>query len=243
MKVFISWSGDSSKEVANFLKGWIKGVIQATNPWVSTHDIPSGTVWFEQLSEQLKDARIGILCITRENKDKPWLLFEAGALAKGLSTNKICPLLIDLEPTDIAQPLASFNHTTITKDSMYKLITTLNNEFPSNQKLEDTILKESFELRWPSFEQLISTVLSKNPPHNPANRTPQDSQRILDEILLNTRLLNEVVARFDQKLNKRDGTLNFDNDYFCELEANDPRRRQKMYDLASKVFSGQPTNE
>lgn len=245
MKVFISWSGESSKEVANFLKVWIKSVIQATDPWVSTHDIASGSVWLENVNEHLNDACFGILCVTQENKNKPWLLFEAGALAKGLSKNKVCPLLIDLEPSDIAYPLAMFQATTVTQESMYQLITTLNNEFASNQKLEAAMLKESFDLRWPRFEEFISTVLSKKHPQESVKRTPQDSQRILDEILMNTRLLNEVVSQFDKKLSKMDGLISNSTDTDAIVDDNKAKAKKLVSDFVRELYKNglvQPRN-
>ena len=42
MDVFISWSGDRSKFVAEQLKGWLKKVIQLINPWMSSADLLAG---------------------------------------------------------------------------------------------------------------------------------------------------------------------------------------------------------
>lgn len=42
MKVFISWSGETSKKVALALKAWLPNVIQALDPWMSDKDIEKG---------------------------------------------------------------------------------------------------------------------------------------------------------------------------------------------------------
>ena len=86
MKVFLSWSGERSKAVAELLNNWLCCVIQAARPWISTRDIDRGALWFSEINEQLQDTSVGIICLTQENKNKPWILFEAGALTKGLST-------------------------------------------------------------------------------------------------------------------------------------------------------------
>src|SRR5690349_13640049 len=116
MKVFISWSGARSRAVAELLNDWLKCVLQALRPWLSTQDIDRGALWFTEIHGQLNDTSIGIVCLTQENKNRPWILFESGALAKGLSTSRVCTLLIDLEPSDLDDPLAQFNHTFPRKD-------------------------------------------------------------------------------------------------------------------------------
>ena len=89
MKIFISWSGEKSKKVALLLEEWIKCVIQATNPWVSTN-IEKGALWYSELSEQLSTISFGIICLTKENKEKPWIMFEAGALAQRFTSQQSC---------------------------------------------------------------------------------------------------------------------------------------------------------
>src|SRR4051812_35042418 len=101
MNIFISWSGTRSKQIANLFRDNLKYFIQSVVPWVSTQDIEKGTLWMSQISKSLKGSNIGIICVTLENKEQPWLLFEAGALNKGLSKSRVCPFLIDLKPTDL----------------------------------------------------------------------------------------------------------------------------------------------
>ncbi|MGL6401348.1 toll/interleukin-1 receptor domain-containing protein [Aeromonas hydrophila] len=111
MKVFLSWSGERSRLVATLLDEWLRCVLQAIRPWISTKDIDRGALWFNEIQDQLQDTTTGIICLTQENKERPWILFEAGALAKGLSTSRVCTLLVDLKPSDIKDPLAQLNHT------------------------------------------------------------------------------------------------------------------------------------
>src|SRR3954470_11608790 len=126
MKVFISWSGELSRKVATILRPWIKCVLQATEPFMSAEDIDKGSLWFNALNDQLADTAVGIICLTRENVSQPWILFEAGSLAKGLSTPQVCTFLIDLAPKDLKAPLSQFNATSPTKDDLFRLISTIN---------------------------------------------------------------------------------------------------------------------
>ena len=125
MKVFISWSGDRSRAVAELLDAWLPDVLQGIRCWVSNKDIEKGAIWFDEISSTLADVKAGILCVTRENVNAPWLLFEAGALSKGLTKNRVIPLLIDLEPSEVRAPLAQFNCATVRQEDLLQLILTL----------------------------------------------------------------------------------------------------------------------
>ncbi len=84
MKVFISWSGERSKAVAQAWHDWLPNVIQAVEPWMSETDIAKGARWGMDMARELDETRVGIICLTPENLNAPWILFEAGALSKTL---------------------------------------------------------------------------------------------------------------------------------------------------------------
>ena len=168
--VFISWSGDRSKQVGELLKRWLPTVLQRCVPWIST-DLDRGTLWFQEVSGQLAESGVGIICLTRENLNAPWILFEAGALAKGLSQNRVCPLLIDLQSAEISPPLSQFNHTQATKADMMKLVDTLNRTL-SGPALPEETLHTVFERMWPDFEGPFQEILGSTPSMPAPERTP-----------------------------------------------------------------------
>jgi hypothetical protein len=195
MKVFLSWSGSRSRAVAELLRDWIRCVLQATRPWVSTRDLDRGSVWFGEINDQLKDTTVGVICLTQENKTRPWILFEAGALTKGLSTSRICTFLIDLQPKDIEDPLAQFNHTFPVRESMKGLIETLNNNL-GQSALDHRILTIVFDTYWPQFESEFSRILKDTEAASEAK--PRADSDILGEILTNTRQLTNRVSRLEK---------------------------------------------
>src|SRR5664280_2412573 len=119
MKIFISWSGDLSKQVALLLRDWLPGAIQALDPpWVSEVDIESGANWSTSIGKELTDARFGIICVTQENQSRPWLNFEAGAISRLVA--KAAPLLIDFtDKSDlIGGPLSQLQTSLPDEDGM-----------------------------------------------------------------------------------------------------------------------------
>lgn len=197
MKIFISWSGDRSKAIAELFNDWLRCVIQAAKPWVSSRDIDRGALWFNEVSGQLSDTSVGIVCLTSDNKTKPWILFEAGALAKGLSHTRVCTFLVDLKPADIEDPLAQFNHSFPTQDSLWLLVRTLNN-LVQPTPLDERILLRVFETYWPQFDSEFKRILKEVPAESKPEK--RSEQSILSEILSNTRGLGMKVRELEAQL-------------------------------------------
>ena len=195
MNVFISWSGERSKLVAIFLREWLSCVLQNVSPWVSSKDIDRGSLWFSEISAKLGETAVGIICLTQENKEKPWILFEAGALAKGLNSSRVCTLLVDLEPKDIGDPLAQFNHTAPDRNGIFDLVSTMN--VASGAKLlDEQVLRRVFDTYWPQFESEFAEIL-KNTPNTQLK--PRAKDDVLSEILENTRTLSNRIRKIEEQ--------------------------------------------
>jgi hypothetical protein len=196
MKVFISWSGDRSRAVASLLSDWLQCVIQTCRPWISTRDIGRGALWFSEIGQQLSETTVGVVCLTEENKNKPWILFEAGALAKGLTSSRVCTLLVDLTPGDLDDPLAQFNHTTPTREGLWELVRTLNTT-SGESALPDRILAEVFDTYWPKFQQQFEAALAAYPPA--AAAPPKTDKDVLAEILAVTKSLGGRLSALERE--------------------------------------------
>jgi hypothetical protein len=194
MKVFFSWSGTRSRAAAELLRDWTKCVIQASEPWISTRDIDRGALWFSEINSGLASTSVGIVCLTQANKNKPWILFEAGALAKGLSTGRVCTFLVDLEPSDIQDPLAQFNHTKPNEDGLWNLVVTLNSTL--EKRLDDRILREVFDTYFPQFQHKFASLLQQNPPEE--NVQPPSEDEMLAQILDSVRGLSGRIRNIER---------------------------------------------
>ncbi len=213
MKVFISWSGERSRQVAELLSTWIQCVLQAVEPWQSSKDIDRGSLWFSEITNQLSNTHNGIVCLTKSNLDKPWILFEAGALAKGLTSSRIYTFLIDLKPNDVKDPLAQFNHTTASKDDVFKLIRSINNGLES-QALKANILTNVFDTYWPQFETQFENILKNTKSEDVIVERPKDD--IMNEILYAVRGMDKRL----QTLEDNDlGSMQRARSYFGNQQA------------------------
>jgi hypothetical protein len=154
MRVFISWSGEPSRSVAQALRDWLPIVVQHVEPWMSDEDIESGGRWNDQIAAELEAAAYGIICLTSSNLNRPWLLFEAGALAKRFNAARVVPLLIDLKPADVAMPLASFQGRPLSQDGMLRLVTDMN--AAREQPLPDQKIGQLFRAMWPVLEAQVA---------------------------------------------------------------------------------------
>src|SRR5262249_14346074 len=122
--VFISWSGERSKMVAAALYDWLPMVVQSARPWMSEEDIEKGSRGLDEIAKALEALSVGIVCLTPENLDRPWILFEAGALSKALSDKtRVCPYLFGgLRSENVKPPLGMFQTTEAVKDDTRKLV-------------------------------------------------------------------------------------------------------------------------
>jgi hypothetical protein len=184
MKVFISWSGHTSKNIAEIFRQWIPSVIQVVKPYYSPDDITKGTRWGTEIAKELDESKVGIICLTKDNLQSPWIMFEAGALSKNMDKSKVCPLLFGVEPTDIQGPLIQFQAAKFTKDEMKKVVKMINSEL-GELALVTEVFENVFEMWWPKLNEKIEAELSK--PIKSSDKDVRAERDILEEILSLTR--------------------------------------------------------
>lgn len=155
MKVFLSWSGSRSKEVADALRDWLPDVLHSVIPFMSSIDIETGRDFFRVLRSELSESNFGILCLTKDICLKPWVLFESGSLAKAVGSSSLCPYLIDMEPNELPIPLALFQAANADENGTYRLIESLNSS--SELHLSEPQLRKSFEKWWPDLKPKLES--------------------------------------------------------------------------------------
>ena len=180
MKVFISWSGQKSRAIAEHLRDWLPNVLQSIEPYFTPSDVEKGARWLSDISDELSNSKIGILCITRESVSSPWLLFEAGALSKELEDTYVCPIVFDVTPGDLAGPMAQFQATEFEKNDFRRLVGVLNDRLGDRQ-LPEKNLDAVFAKFWPDLERNIGSILESISDSDDTPVRPADE--MLNEIL------------------------------------------------------------
>lgn len=179
MKIFISWSGELSQKIGEAIKDWLPAVLQSVKPYFTPSDIEKGSRWSADIAKELEQSKIGIFIFTKENLDSQWMLFEAGAISKSLDASKVCPILFGLDNSDFKGPLTQFQTSQFSKLDIRKLLRTINNNL-GEQKLEDKVLDEVFEMWYPRLETKILKILEE---YKVENTSIRDDRELLEEIL------------------------------------------------------------
>ena len=146
---------------------------------MSEEDIEKGSRGLDDIGKALEATSVGIICLTPENLERPWILFEAGALSKALGDKtRVCPFLFgDLRPENVKPPLGMFQATKAVKDDTRKLVGTVNRVLggPLGEEKLDTV----FERMWPELESGLKEI-----PAAKAAAAPERSEReIVAELL------------------------------------------------------------
>ena len=184
MKVFISWSGEISRQIGEAIKEWLPAVLQNVKPYFTPNDIEKGSRWNADISKELEQSKLGIFIYTKDNLESQWMLFEAGAISKTLDSSKVCPILFGLDNSDFKGPLTQFQTSQFQKTDFKKLVYSINNSL-SEQNLDEKVLDEVFEMWWPKLESKVAKILETNKVSNTAVRNDRE---LLEEILAITRL-------------------------------------------------------
>jgi hypothetical protein len=158
--LFVSWSGDTSKRIAEMLKEWLTTLFDDLNIFFTPDDIPTGTRWSRDLSQKLQECEIGIFVYTSQNLDNLWMAFEAGALSKSMDTGRVIPLLFRVNISDLKGPLSQFQARRFTQDGFLNTLEAINNCLIKKKSKER--LSAHLNQTWSYWEPKINEILGEN---------------------------------------------------------------------------------
>lgn len=158
-KLFFSFAGSTSRELAAHLQEFYEYVLASATTFLSARDIGGGEPWAVRLLDELEQTNFGILCLTPDNFNEPWLHYEAGALSKQWKESHACCMLFgELQPTQIVGPLALRQHIPFKKDRVLALTRDINGTLtrPVGPQLE-----RLFNDYWDDLETKCIETLSR----------------------------------------------------------------------------------
>ncbi len=204
MRIFASWSGEESKQIAELLKSWIPCVVQDAEVYVSSQDIGKGERWLASVSNNLAEIDFGIIVVTKTNVSAPWILFEAGALSKSVK-GVVAPLLCGVDNFEAAKsPLTQFQYARPVLAEMRDLVLQVNSFCA--KPLDQARVEASFLKWWPDFVAAYEAI--DLPEAKPAKKESDSSrlQNIEDALgqmmfeLRRMRNQNEVVQAIQRRI-------------------------------------------
>jgi hypothetical protein len=189
MEIFISWSGEPSGKIARSLERFLGDVIQGLEPFIS-FGIEKGTRWRDEIGKRLERCKYGVVVLTKENMQSPWLVFEAGALSRDVASGRVMTVLAGLNNSDVEGPLGQFQHTGIRRDEILGLVCAINNLLTDGGQLSDERLGRAFDRSWPDLEKEVAEALSATADTAPA--ATRSAESMAAETL---ELVRELVRR------------------------------------------------
>ena len=193
MKIFLSWSGDLSREVASLLDENIRPLLWGNaDVFMSKHDIASGQDWAKALAKELRQSVFGIVCLTPDNLQSHWLLYEAGALTSR-EQQRLCTLLLaGLEQKDVPSPLAHYQNRIFCKAEFEALMQDIRaglDRGPTQKEFD-----EMFARLWPELWEKYQQILKQFPPAPRSRPAVKTFERTLLRLPLAEPLLAEMGA-------------------------------------------------
>lgn len=191
MKVFISWSGEQTKDLAHALKEFLDTVFAGhVHTFMSDADVAPGDRFLAAINSNLDLSDLGLLLVTRTNQSAPWLLFEAGALAGKSEKGSVIPILVDLERVDLRAPLSQFQNVIGASSADFeKLWARIHADSGGalSQRALGILLKEA----WPALREAVAAAAAAARPEG-TPRASRSTEDMLGEILL---AVNALVRR------------------------------------------------
>ena len=178
MRIFLSWSGHSSYQVADVLREWLPAVLPYARPWVSAEDIDKGARWANEIAIELSRSNFGIICIVPGNVNQAWLNFEAGAISKTLDVGRVAPVLVGVDREEIVGPLAQFQSTVFKMRDVRRLVKSINRSH--TDPIDERQMLKTFDACWRSLEDAITAIEFRDEDEEYDDEEEQDTDE-LDE--------------------------------------------------------------
>nr|WP_319491663.1 TIR domain-containing protein [uncultured Desulfobacter sp.] len=194
MKIFVSWSGEISREVAKLLKKWLPRSLSDIELFVSEVDIKAGERWAGVLSNELSVRQYAIVCLTSDNAESAWLNFEAGAISKIINESYVAPFLFNVEISNIDGPLSQFQAKKATLEGYKDLLKSINSLI--DKPKPESEIEETLEIFWPKIKEELENANQ----NGNIDKVSRDTKSILSDVIFSINDLREQVTTIENKV-------------------------------------------
>ncbi len=163
--VFISWSGRKAEAVGHELKRRLAELFEQDIAWMSKQDIDVGMRSNREIDRALEGIHFGIICCTCVSVASPWVLFEAGAIAKDPARSRPYVYLIDMVRENLPKPLQQFQTAECTRAGTWDLVRAIHKSLQGDPEPTPAFRKR-FDGVWRPLKTKLLHLPEENVPLN-----------------------------------------------------------------------------
>jgi hypothetical protein len=148
--VFISFSGERSEQLGNWLVSWIQKLLPEVTVYFS-NQYPSagGGPYIDHIHDYMSEASMAVFCVTAENMNSNWINYELGlASASPKSKSGIRILTIGVKPSDLSKPASLYYAAQFSNAEIEQLLTLM----AERSNYDVTSFKRTFKSKWRRME-------------------------------------------------------------------------------------------
>jgi len=118
----------------------------------------------QELDKELVECDVAVLLVSRSNLNAPWMLFEAGAIGREMDRAQVIPIGIDLEPSDMGNPLNVFQGTRLTKEGLVHVIAAIHSR--AGGALSEDECRELVDPIWDQLNESVTEAIEQARPND-----------------------------------------------------------------------------
>lgn len=203
MKIFLSWSGEQSRQLADAFANWLPNVLQHVEPYISSKNIGLGERALDNIKNELESSSFGIVFVTKENIKAPWINYEAGAISNSLGIKRVIPVMYDCDLIELDDsPLRQFQAAKdLEKDNVRRIIMEINN-LSDEFELDNDRVEKAFDQWWEVLENDLTSI-KENDSSTTENKTKLSAEEMTESIYntLQMGVLNNPI-NISEKINR-----------------------------------------
>jgi hypothetical protein len=155
--VFISFSGDDAASVGEILAEQISAIFSKVDPYLSKEKMRAGS-FKQHIQGNMKDTKVGIGIYTKDNFERPWLMFEAGYMSYSCELNDgiYIPYFFTRGIDKIESPIQDLHvyhyifdgNDDDNRKQFIKVLLNLNEKLPTEKREKDATIKKAINNEW-----------------------------------------------------------------------------------------------